>query len=147
MLVALAIALVAVSPARASFDLTSPQPFSSSDPERAKEWPCGGQDLEERTNVFEWPLGDEGIDVTWDSPDATAGWLLTALLPNATADPGKEDGKRILDLLYTTKPGPYIVSGVRGVPEWAGLDVVLQVRQWIDVDYLYSVSFLIAWVE
>lgn len=140
--VAAALALVAVSPAWASFDLITPQSLAGSDLERASEWPCGGQDLQQRTYEYQWPLSDNGVDITWDSPDSNAGWLLTALLPNATAEPGNEDGTRILDLLYTTKPGRYTARGIRGVPEWVGLDVILQVRQWVDIDYLYSVSFL-----
>ena len=79
--------------------------------------------------------------MTWDTPDLTSSFRLTALLANATADPQYEDGQRTLDLLYSTKPGPFCLAGVHGVPEWVGLDAVLQVRQWVGVtDYLYSVS-------
>ena len=141
-LATMAAALVAVLPVRASFDLKSPQPFGAVDPSRAQEWPCGGQDLEERAHVFEWPVrGDGGIDVTWDTPDTSSSFRLTALLLNATADPTYEEGQRTLNLLYSTKPGPFCLSDQHGVPEWVGLDAVLQVRQWVGVsDYLYSVS-------
>ncbi|RYP83456.1 hypothetical protein DL769_001359 [Monosporascus sp. CRB-8-3] len=123
--------------ADARFTIITPQPMGS-DPQRQREAPCGGFEMTDRSHgVTEWPVG--GIDVAWDSANATAGWQVSAVLANDTSC--TLTSKTNLRTLYTHATGPFCLPSVGGLPEWVGLDAVLQIQQWTgDGDYFFSCS-------
>ncbi|EMR67584.1 hypothetical protein MGN70_009740 [Eutypa lata] len=126
--------------ANAHFTLTTPAPIGT-DIGGERATPCGGFDPYDRSNVTEWPV--DGIDVAWDSTNATAGWELSAVLVNGTDANADTDfsSKFNLRTLYTSTVGPFCLAKVRGVAEWVGEDAVLQVRQWVgNGNYLYACS-------
>lgn len=145
-LAATLLATLALAPlAGASFTLSRPGPLGAADDtagQRAS--PCGGFDALDRSGgVTEWPVGGgagSGVDVLLDTPDASAAWQLSAFLLNET-DPARPEDPAVLHFLYTQRAGPFCVPAVGGVAAWAGLDAVLQIRQWTgNGSYFYAVS-------
>lgn len=101
-IITLAVSLSSV--ANAHFTLTSPEPIGT-DISAQRATPCGGFDAYDRTHVTEWPVG--GIDVSWDSANATAGWELNAVLVNGTNTDADFDTKYNLRTLVSKQPSNF----------------------------------------
>ncbi|RYP56366.1 hypothetical protein DL771_011922 [Monosporascus sp. 5C6A] len=136
-LIAPALLAFSVLNADAHFTITAPKPIGTN-LKRQREAPCGGFKMGDRSRgVTEWPVG--GIDVAWDSANATAGWQVNAVLANDTSSTLTSTTN--LRTLYTHAKGPFCLPSVAGLPEWVGLDAVLQIQQWtLGGKYYFSCS-------